>query len=50
MKDGVVQITGGPDIRVKNPVVMSNASRFVAQAVHQVQDKTFLQTFSARDS
>ena len=33
VKDGVVQITGGPDIRVKNPVVMSNASRFVAQAV-----------------
>ena len=33
VKDGVVQITGGPDIRVKNPVVMSNASRCVAQAV-----------------
>eukprot|EP00434_Breviolum_minutum_P042128 symbB.v1.2.037483.t1/scaffold5552.1/size25952/2 len=32
VKDGVVQITGGPDIRVKNPVVMSNAFKgFVVQ-------------------
>lgn len=47
VKDGVVQITGGPD-RVKNPVVMSNASRFPSSA--RFKTRHFLQKLSAGDS